>query len=846
MAETSEQTQPEAPQAPVLAAPASSVNGGGLSSSPSTSAAPEGEAGPSEPVPQASGAGSDAAEPSASDATRTETAEATPLAAGRDAEVGEDDGDADGEGSADGEGGADEPANAGGSDDAAGAATGDPTKAKRKRRRRRKRKDGTPSGEVTAAGEGAEAVAPRAPDLGNKKKESHAPFAHFFTGAQGGGKRHAFAVGEVVAGRVQRVDYGVIVVDLFGKAIAIADEYEPRDVPPLPAPPVEHAELASGDPSSEAATVAGDLAAPSELGASDIAAPSELGASDIAAPSELGGTDIAAPSELGATEVATTLTGEHTPSGIETMSQPAVEPPAPAESTASGDIDVAPLTAAAPEASEPHVAHAEPEHAAAPAEHTESTGSTGLTTASGETFAAADDDLDDDHDDETEPGIAEAPLEKPEPPKLGAVFKGRVGAVSESGHVAILNRIIEGRSVRERLERKRHEHKRVHGVVYGFNRGGFDVLVEGLRAFCPASAMALEDIGDPLDFVGHKLEFLLPASRAGSKDLIVSRRSILERLQRRKTKDFLRSLTPGQKFKGRVTAVRDFGLFVDIGGVEGLVHQSELSFAFGVKPSSIAKVGDEIDVQVLRVGGDAKRDSGKKERLTRVSLSVKALLPDPWDAHAAALSEGNVHKGKVVRATEFGAFVEIVPEIEGLLHITELGKDLKHGNQAVREGEEIYVVVDRVDRRARRISLSKLSSAEIADFEAGTMTKDDATARSLRQGANVKVKIEKVEPRVLLARVVGTVGRRGRAFIPNSETGTERGTDLRKKFPVGSEFEVKIIGIDRDGSLKCSVKAMQIDEERQAVKNYRREAAKQGFGTFGDLLRAKLGEAQSK
>jgi small subunit ribosomal protein S1 len=80
--------------------------------------------------------------------------------------------------------------------------------------------------------------------------------------------------------------------------------------------------------------------------------------------------------------------------------------------------------------------------------------------------------------------------------------------------------------------------------------------------------------------------------------------------------------------------------------------------------------------------------------------------------------------------------------------------------------------------------------------------------------------------------------------MPSSETGTDRGTDLRKRFPIGSEIEAKIIGIDRDGSLKCSVKAMQIDEERQAVKNYRREAAKQGFGTFGDLLRAKLGEAQ--
>jgi small subunit ribosomal protein S1 len=275
------------------------------------------------------------------------------------------------------------------------------------------------------------------------------------------------------------------------------------------------------------------------------------------------------------------------------------------------------------------------------------------------------------------------------------------------------------------------------------------------------------------------------------------------------------------------------------------VHQSELSYAFGVKPHTVAKPGDEIDVQVLRIGGETKRETGKRDRMTRVSLSVKALLPDPWDEHADALAEGAVHKGKIVRATEFGAFIELVPAIEGLLHITELGRDLKHASQAVREGDEIYVAVERVDRRARRISLSKLSSAEVTEFEAGNLVRDEST-RNLRQGNNVKLKVERIEPRCVFARVAGTVGKRGRAFIPSSETGTERGADLRKAFPPGREFEAKIIGIDRDGSLKCSIKALEIDEERQAVKSYRREAAKQGFGTFGDLLRAKLGEAQQK
>lgn len=697
--------------------------------------------------------------------------------------VGEEGGEAEGEG-----------------DEAAAGAPGEGAPAKRKRRRRRKRKDGTSAGDVAAAsGEGGEGKPEHAGHPGNagqhaKKKESHAPFAHRFTGAAGN-KRHAFAVGEVVAGRVQKVEYGVIVVDLFGKATAMADEYEPREIPVLPEPEPEP--VATEAAATEAAAPEGSSAHDAlegQAAAAEAAAPSteEAPAAEVAAAPE-----VVVPQPMAA----------------------AVEAPEAAQASDAG-----------------HVVHAEE-----------------ATTSSGELHAAdalhEEDSDDEDHDHDHDHDAAappEPPIEKPEPPAIGAVFKGRVGAVAESGHIAILNRIIDTKAVREQLSQFREQHKRVHGMVFGYNRGGFDVLVEGLRAFCPASAMSLEDIAEPLEFVGKKLEFLLPASKAGSKDIIVSRRSILERLQRRKTKEFLRGLTPGQRFKGRVTAVRDFGLFVDIGGVEGLVHQSELSYAFGVKPNAVAKVGDEIEVQILRIGGEPnkQKESGKKERLTRVSLSVKALLPDPWDAHAEALSEGAIHKGKVVRAAEFGAFVEIVPEVEGLLHITELGRDLKHANQAVKEGDEIYVAIERIDRRARRISLSKLSPAEVQEFEAGGLTRDDAAARNLRQGQNVKIKIERIEPRCVFGRVTGTVGRRGRAFMPNSETGTERGTDLRKRFPIGSEVEAKIIGIDRDGSLKCSIKAMQIDEERQAVKNYRREAAKQGFGTFGDLLRAKLGEAQ--
>jgi small subunit ribosomal protein S1 len=817
MEDTSERTLPEVP--PVSPVPATpdlihSAQPEEAERPAATAASGESAGSHADAGPQATPAAADAtAAPAVADAAAT-----PPLATdgAPDREPDHDAGD-DAESDAEGEHDADGEAAASGAegDAAAGKAPG-----KRKRRRRRKRKDGTSAGEISAAepGDGSrvEAVA--------RKKETHAPFAHRFGGAAGS-KRHAFAVNEVVAGRVQRVEYGVIVIDLFGKATAIADEYEPREIPPLPEPvivpeaPDASAVAASSEPGTLEASGSSAVVPEAELDPSQ---------SDVSAAVAAAQQEFSAPHELAASSQLAVSADVEAPAHHEALASEAVPSQAvPGEATAQAVEEAAP--------SDSHI------------------------TSAGdiEAGAAGDDDDDDDH----EPAASiEPPRERPEPPAIGQVFKGRVGAVAESGHIAILNRIIDTKAVREQLSQFREQHKRVHGVVFGFNRGGFDVLVEGLRAFCPASAMSLDDISDPMEFVGHKLEFLLPTSKAGSKDIIVSRRSILERLQRRKTKDFLRSLTPGQRFKGKVTAVRDFGLFVDIGGVEGLVHQSELSYAFGVKPHNVSKVGDEVDVQVLRVGGEPRGEprgdqraeprrensSSKRDRLTRVSLSIKALLPDPWDSHADALNEGAIHKGKVVRATDFGAFIEIVPEIEGLLHITELGRDLKHANLAVKEGEEIYVAVERVDRRARRISLSKLSAAEVQEFEAGGLTRDESSTRNLRQGNNVKLKVERIEPRCVFARVAGTIGKRGRAFIPSSETGTERGSDLRKRFPIGSELEAKIIGIDRDGSLKCSVKAMEVDEERKAVKDYRREAAKQGFGTFGDLLRAKLGEAQTK
>jgi len=275
---------------------------------------------------------------------------------------------------------------------------------------------------------------------------------------------------------------------------------------------------------------------------------------------------------------------------------------------------------------------------------------------------------------------------------------------------------------------------------------------------------------------------------------------------------------------------------VDVGdGLEGLVHQSELGWKRGIRPADVAKPGDGIEVQVLD-----KEGGGKKDKPGRLSLSIRALQPDPWDAHTDVLKEGTARKGRIVGTTDFGAFVELAPGIEGLLHISELGKDLKHASHAVEQGVEVHVVVERVDRKQRRISLSKLSSQEVEALEKGELDLSQRP-KSLKPGSHIVVVVDRVDHAGLQIQAKGVLGKRGRGFLPNRELGSLQG-ERRRALAQGSEIEVKVSGTDRDGGLRCSIKGREIDEERKAVRDYRKEASKQGFGTFGDLLRSKLEE----
>jgi small subunit ribosomal protein S1 len=665
-----------------------------------------------------------------------------------------------------------------------------------KKKRRRRRKKGA-------------SEAPADP----KSAHHHAPFVHLFPG--GAARKHAFSAGEEIAGRVERVENGTIIIDVFGKATAIANVDEPRDIahvePPIdPLLAITLASEAAAVPQAQAPIHTPVVPAITTTPTPVVQAPTpemaKLVQGDASSwefqPTEV--TDVP-DDELGEAD---TVVGAQAfdPGTLVDPQLAATQPPA---------IAVVVAEPAAIAVTEPVPAPSSTDEAAAESE---------AMSEPPEDPAEADLSLLD-------------PLPELEAPQIGAIFRGRIGAVAESGHIVIVNRLIDKAAARKALRAARDLHKRVEGVVYGFNRGGFDVLVGGVRAFCPASAMSLTPIDDPNALVGHRFEFSLPPDKGGNKkSIIVSRRGILEKESRKKARERMAELEVGARLRGKVLEVRDYGVLVDLGdGLDGLVHMSEVAWGRGVRPQDAAKVGDEVDVEVLKV-----QPASRKDRFGRVSLSMRACQPDPLDAAKDSIRPGMPIKGKVVRTTEFGAFIELQENIEGLLHISELGgsRELTHAKQAVTEGDEIHVVVERVDRQQRRISLSKLSEADAAAIEAGEIEVGTAP-RSLKPGSLVSVVVKRVDHSGVQVQVGGMLGKRGRGFIPTRELQDVR-EDKRKGVSQGDVIEVKVIGTERDGSLRCSIRARLLDDERKAVREYRKESAKQGLGTFGDLLKAKL------
>lgn len=251
----------------------------------------------------------------------------------------------------------------------------------------------------------------------------------------------------------------------------------------------------------------------------------------------------------------------------------------------------------------------------------------------------------------------------------------------------------------------------VEGTVTAVNKGGVDVTIAGVRAFCPISQLDLRHVEDAGAYVGLKLRFRITKYEAGGPrlNMIVSRRALLEEEQAAKAAETRKSLEPGAVLRGKVTAIKDYGAFVDLGGVEGMLHKSELGFARVAHPKDVLSVGQEIEVQILKLekGDDPKRPE-------RISLSLKSLEKDPWSDAASLYQEGARLRGTVKRLEQFGAFVEVAAGVEGLLHVSELGrgKPLRHAREGTQVGAQLDVVVLAVDAEKRRLSLGLVEAGD--------------------------------------------------------------------------------------------------------------------------------------
>jgi small subunit ribosomal protein S1 len=283
-----------------------------------------------------------------------------------------------------------------------------------------------------------------------------------------------------------------------------------------------------------------------------------------------------------------------------------------------------------------------------------------------------------------------------------------------SGSV-VLRRVFGGRGAdaRAELEQAFSHGMPVEGTVSGVNKGGVEVTIAGVRAFCPISQLDLRHVEDAQAYVGQKLRFRITRYEPGPRgNVVVSRRALLEEEQATRAAEVRGTLAVGAVLKGKVTALKDYGAFVDLGGVEGMLHVSELGFQRVSHPKDLLAVGQEIEVQVLKL---EKSDDPKRPE--RIALSLKSLEKDPWSDVATRFYEGARAHGTVKRLETFGAFVEVAPGVEGLLHVSELGKGrpLRHAREATKIGAALNVVVLAVDADKRRLSLGLAETGDAGE-----------------------------------------------------------------------------------------------------------------------------------
>ncbi len=464
-----------------------------------------------------------------------------------------------------------------------------------------------------------------------------------------------------------------------------------------------------------------------------------------------------------------------------------------------------------------------------------------------------------------------------------------------------------------RLEEAFNKSEIVTGVITGRVKGGFTVEIENVRAFLPGSLVDVRPVRDTSYLEGKPLEFKVIKLDQKRNNVVVSRRAVVEQEFSAERSALMDNLQEGAVVRGTVKNLTDYGAFVDLGGIDGLLHITDMAWKRVKHPSEVVKVGDEVEVRILKFD---------RER-SRVSLGLKQLGADPWQNIARRYPPNTRVFGKVTNIADYGAFVEIEDGVEGLVHVSEMDWTNKNVNPAkvVHTGQEVEVMVLDVDEERRRISLGlKQCQANpwkefaenynrgdkvagqiksITDFGIfiglqgnidGLVHLSDISwdmpgeeaVRNYQKGQQLEAMVLSIDPErerislgikqlakdpfssyiadnpkgTIVKGVVKEVDARGAIIdlgngiegqLRASELGRDRVEDARAVLKVGEEVEAKFTGVDRKSrTISLSIKAKEAHEEAEAVSSYRSDSGASAGTSLGDLLKEQIGSGDGR
>tara|TARA_B100001146_G_scaffold216051_1_gene219051 strand:+ start:5590 stop:7251 length:1662 start_codon:yes stop_codon:yes gene_type:complete len=455
----------------------------------------------------------------------------------------------------------------------------------------------------------------------------------------------------------------------------------------------------------------------------------------------------------------------------------------------------------------------------------------------------------------------------------------------------------------DRLEKAYADEERVEGAIFGRVKGGFTVDLGGAVAFLPGSQVDVRPVRDAGPLMGLKQPFQILKMDRRRGNIVVSRRAILEESRAEQRAEVIANLTEGQTVDGVVKNITEYGAFVDLGGVDGLLHVTDMAWRRVNHPSEILSIGETVKVQVIKINKDSHR----------ISLGMKQLQADPWDTVTDKFPLGSVHQGRVTNITDYGAFVELEAGVEGLVHVSEMSWTKKnvHPGKIVSTSQEVEVMVLEIDEAKRRVSLGLKQTMRnpwevfaethptgtviegevknitefglfvglegdidgmvhlsdiswdargedaIQDFRKGDMVKavvQDVDVEKERISLSIKAlenehmaeAVDGVKRGSIVTAVVSAIEDGGieveyngvKSFIRRSDLARDRQDQRPERFQLGDKVDARVTNIDtKTRRLGLSIKAREIAEEKEAIDTY---GSSDSGASLGDILGAAL------